>query len=249
MQRYDPLRPVRPHRVTLPPPRPPYRRYGKTVLSRGRYAEILSDARPFSADESALFDAAAQHAYESFRDKAASSRGMTVEAMQEVAQGRVWSGRRAIERGLVDALGGVGTAVELAKKAAGIPDEDKVTVVEVGRRQVSPLQAALGEWMGGAGGRGAEWEGARGVPQVRCHLTCERWRACPGWFDIYNGCSGQDSVPTFPAVAPPTHAIVAFLPYLFHPRPPLIKRGHGTSCTRAIPPLLILVFVLCCTCM
>lgn len=41
---------------------------------------------------------------------------MSVEAMQEVAQGRVWTGKAALERGLVDALGGVNRAVAIAKK-------------------------------------------------------------------------------------------------------------------------------------
>ena len=63
-------------------------RYSKTILSKGRYAELLADSRSFTADELTLFDAAAEHAYESFRDKAALSRGMEIEAMQEVAQVR-----------------------------------------------------------------------------------------------------------------------------------------------------------------
>jgi protease-4 len=63
-------------------------RFNKTILSKGRYAELLADNRPFSDEEQALFDNAAQHAYESFRDKAAMSRGMEIEAMQEVAQVR-----------------------------------------------------------------------------------------------------------------------------------------------------------------
>ena len=69
--------------------------YAKTLVSKGRYAELLTESRGFTQDESALFDAAAQSAYESFRDRAAASRGMGVDAMQALAQGRVWSGTRA----------------------------------------------------------------------------------------------------------------------------------------------------------
>ena len=54
------------------------------------------------------------------RAQAASSRGMAPDAMQEVAQGRVWSGRDALSVGLVDALGGVSRAVAVAKQAAGL---------------------------------------------------------------------------------------------------------------------------------
>ena len=45
---------------------------------------------------------------------------MAVDVMQGVAQGRVWSGRDALSVGLVDALGGVSTAVAIAKQAAGL---------------------------------------------------------------------------------------------------------------------------------
>ena len=45
---------------------------------------------------------------------------MAPDAMQEVAQGRVWSGRDALSVGLVDALGGVSRAVAVAKQAAGL---------------------------------------------------------------------------------------------------------------------------------
>lgn len=57
-------------------------RYSKTVLSRGRYAEMLNEARAFSEEESELFDRAAQFAYEQFRDKAALSRNMEIAEMQ-----------------------------------------------------------------------------------------------------------------------------------------------------------------------
>jgi protease-4 len=103
---------------------------------RGKYAQLLAENKAFTAEEEALFDAAAQHAYESFRDKAAASRGMSVEAMQEVAQGRVWSGRRAAQLGLVDAVGGVSRAVQLAKQAAGLKLDEGVRLLEVSRAKV-----------------------------------------------------------------------------------------------------------------
>jgi hypothetical protein len=57
--------------------------YSKELLSRGRYAQLLSaDNRPFSEDEAALFDRSAQFAYESFRDKAAACRKMPIDDMQ-----------------------------------------------------------------------------------------------------------------------------------------------------------------------
>ncbi|KAI3438408.1 hypothetical protein D9Q98_000839 [Chlorella vulgaris] len=118
--------------------------YSKEVLSKGKWAQLLSEAKPFSEEEAALFDASAMHAYESFRNKAAASRGMTVEATQEVAQGRVWSGRRAATIGLVDSLGGVSRAIQLAKLAAGLKLDERVRVLEVSRAKTSPLQLITG---------------------------------------------------------------------------------------------------------
>eukprot|EP00882_Tetradesmus_deserticola_P021115 GHRQ01022850.1.p2 GENE.GHRQ01022850.1~~GHRQ01022850.1.p2 ORF type:complete len:123 (-),score=43.07 GHRQ01022850.1:262-630(-) len=66
-------------------------------------------------------------------------------ALQAVAQGRVWTGQRALQRQLVDVLGGLHEAVALVKQAAGIAQDEKVTLLEVSRSRTSPLKL-LGEW-------------------------------------------------------------------------------------------------------
>lgn len=66
--------------------------YTKEVLSRGKYAELQTDSRGFTEDEQRYFKDSAQFAYESFRDKAALSRGLEIEEMEKYAQGRVWTG-------------------------------------------------------------------------------------------------------------------------------------------------------------
>ena len=85
-----------------------------------RYAELNGDTRSFTAEEEDLFDRSAEFAYASFRDKAADSRGMPKEELQQHAQGRVWSGKRALQIGLIDGLGGIDRAIGIAKQAAGI---------------------------------------------------------------------------------------------------------------------------------
>ncbi|KAK9917362.1 hypothetical protein WJX75_003547 [Coccomyxa subellipsoidea] len=118
--------------------------YAKEVISKGRYAELLADNRGFSEEEDKYFEEQAQYAYESFRNKAALSRGIPIEKMQEVAQGRVWSGKRALEVGLVDALGGLSRAVAIAKRELGIPDSEAVALIELSREQPSPLALLSG---------------------------------------------------------------------------------------------------------
>ncbi|KAK6276068.1 hypothetical protein POUND7_005777 [Theobroma cacao] len=108
--------------------------FNKEVISRGRYAELFAaEQRPLRLDEAELFAKSAQNAYKQFRDKAAFSRSMPVEKMEEVAQGRVWAGRDAASRGLVDAIGGLSRAIAIAKHRANIPQDRKVTLVELSR--------------------------------------------------------------------------------------------------------------------
>ena len=59
-------------------------------------------------------------------------------------KGRVWSGKRALEVGLVDALGGLSRAVAIAKKELKIPDSDNVALIELSREQMSPLMLLTG---------------------------------------------------------------------------------------------------------
>jgi ClpP class serine protease len=59
----------------------------------------------------------------------AEGRHMEVPAVDKIAQGRVWSGERGKQLGLVDELGGLDTAIATAKKLAGIPAGEQVTLV------------------------------------------------------------------------------------------------------------------------
>ncbi|KAI0518724.1 hypothetical protein KFK09_006160 [Dendrobium nobile] len=108
--------------------------FNKEIISRGKYAELLAaDQRPFSPDEEEIFEKSAMNAYEQFRDKAAFSRSMTVDEMEQVAQGRVWTGKLATSLGLVDAVGGFSRAVAIAKQKANIPQDRQVRLVEISR--------------------------------------------------------------------------------------------------------------------
>lgn len=118
--------------------------YSKTVLSRGKYAQLLADNKPFTPEEADLFNQGAQYAYESFRNKAAESRGMQPDVMQQFAQGRVWTGEAAKKIGLIDAVGGIQQAVVLAKEAAEIPEVEGVRLREVSMAPTSPLALITG---------------------------------------------------------------------------------------------------------
>ncbi|KAK7330245.1 hypothetical protein VNO77_24433 [Canavalia gladiata] len=108
--------------------------FNKEIISRGRYAELhAAEQRSLRQDEAELFSNSAQHAYKQFRDKAAFSRSMTVDKMEEVAQGRIWTGKDAASHGLIDAIGGISRAIAIAKLKANIPQDRQVTLVELSR--------------------------------------------------------------------------------------------------------------------
>jgi protease-4 len=98
-------------------------------VSQGRFAEIYSPVRPFSDAERAKMQEHIDAIYEQFLVKAAEGRGTTRDAIHELAQGRVWTGRQAQERGLVDELGGLPRAIALAKEHVGIDAEEEVQLI------------------------------------------------------------------------------------------------------------------------
>ncbi|GLU20300.1 hypothetical protein SLE2022_365080 [Rubroshorea leprosula] len=108
--------------------------FNKEIISRGRFSELrAADQRTLRPDEAELFANSAQNTYKQFRDKAAFSRSMSIDEMEEVAQGRVWTGKDAASHGLIDAIGGYSRAIAIAKQKANIPPDTKVTLVELSR--------------------------------------------------------------------------------------------------------------------
>lgn len=99
------------------------------TVSEGAQAEIYSPDRAFSENERGRVQASVDAFYAQFLEKAARSRHTTPEKIDEVAQGRVWTGRQARQLGLVDELGGLMDAVAIAKQRIGVPPEDEVELV------------------------------------------------------------------------------------------------------------------------
>ena len=108
-----------------------YEKIGVTIepVSKGRNAEMNSPIRPYNTEERAEVEAQLTTFYDQFVEKAARSRNLTPDRVNEVAQGRVWTGRQAKAIGLVDELGGLERAVALAKQKAKIPADQEVELV------------------------------------------------------------------------------------------------------------------------
>jgi protease-4 len=107
-----------------------YQRLGiaKELVSRGRNAALYSDYAPLDDEGRARIHAQADAFYRDFVAKVAQARGFSDEAAFAVAEGRVWTGRQAIERGLIDEIGGIEEAFAAAKRAAGVAVDEPVTV-------------------------------------------------------------------------------------------------------------------------
>ncbi|MGA2803176.1 MAG: signal peptide peptidase SppA [Acidimicrobiales bacterium] len=106
------------------------------TLGLGQHALMFSSQTGFSEDEWAKLDEWLDFVYEDFTAKVARGRSMTREAVHELARGRVWTGADAAARGLVDELGGLRRAVEIARERSGLPPDARLRPVVA----VSPVQ-------------------------------------------------------------------------------------------------------------
>ncbi len=101
----------------------------KDMVARGPYALIDSEYRSYTPEERKRVQQLAEDLYQEFLRKVATARKMKVEQVDAIARGRVFTGEQAKQKGLVDELGGLDRAVELAKEKAGIAKGDRVELV------------------------------------------------------------------------------------------------------------------------
>ena len=84
-----------------------------------------------------------EHVYDTFKQRVASGRGMTLEAVEEVAQGRVWTGEQALENGLLDGLGGMDEALAAAARLAELDDYNLISYPKI-EPEFDDLLSAMG---------------------------------------------------------------------------------------------------------
>jgi len=92
------------------------------LVATSDYADMLSGMRPLRPAERALFERSLSETYDKFLERVSQSRKMSIDAVHAVAQGRVWTGRAALEEGLVDELGNLDDAIRIAAQKAGLED-------------------------------------------------------------------------------------------------------------------------------
>jgi protease-4 len=107
---------------------------------------MFSPLHGFSDDEWARLNAYLDRIYADFTAKVGEGRRLPADRIDGVARGRVWTGADAKERGLVDELGGLEAAIELAKDRAGLPPSAEPELRTYPRRpllaQLTPAQSS-----------------------------------------------------------------------------------------------------------
>lgn len=114
-----------------------------SVIKSGEYKDIGSPLREMTPEEKVIVQDLVDDIYNQFVEVIVRDRKMPPEKIKEIADGRVFSGRKAKELGLVDALGDMSSAVKLAGKLAG--KEGKFDLVYPTKKRISILDLMVDE--------------------------------------------------------------------------------------------------------
>ena len=96
------------------------------VIKSGRHKDMASTFRDMEPEDRALLQEIIDDVYSQFLEDVAASRGMDIEEVRELADGRVYTGKQALKAGLIDELGGLEDAIRRTAEIAGIEGEPKI---------------------------------------------------------------------------------------------------------------------------
>ncbi|MGA7910659.1 MAG: S49 family peptidase [Candidatus Dormiibacterota bacterium] len=128
--------------------------WAKLLLNRetvefGDNVTLESDEKPYTDGQRTMVRREVERIYGLFVDVVSRSRKMSADEVQPIAAGRVWTGRQALERKLVDEMGGLNAGVRKARALAGLPDSAPLREARAPKRTIPPLAAAAaGGWIG-----------------------------------------------------------------------------------------------------
>ncbi len=112
------------------------------TFKAGTHADAVIGARAMTEGEAKAFEDNLFTSYKRFVELAAKGRGKSYDELEPLAQGRTWLGDEAFEKGLVDRLGGIETAIEVGREKAKLGADEKVKL-ELFTQKKSFLQAVL----------------------------------------------------------------------------------------------------------
>ncbi|UCS93124.1 signal peptide peptidase SppA [Echinicola marina] len=114
------------------------------VAKTGEFSDFMNPTRALTEVEKNIIQNQIEDGYDTFIQRVADGREMSKEAVLEVASGRVWSGVQAKEKGLVDVLGGLEDAIEIAATKANIEDEYRVLYFPKQKNFIEQIMSELG---------------------------------------------------------------------------------------------------------
>ena len=120
---------------------------------KGPNGLMWSDHRDFTDEERARFEQSHWDGFNIWFRDVSKCRGIPVEELEKLAMGRVWTGRQAKQNRLIDEVGGLDTAIALAKELAKIPADEKVTLLDYPKKK-GLLESITS---GGAGTAAVRW--------------------------------------------------------------------------------------------
>jgi protease IV len=115
----------------------------RETISFGKHATIDDDSRPYTDEERRIVKSQIDRIYQVFLEVVGKARGMGVDEVDLIAAGRVWTGQQALERRLVDELGGLETALSKARSLAGLKDDAPVREVRAPKRMTPPAPSGV----------------------------------------------------------------------------------------------------------
>jgi protease-4 len=116
--------------------------FNRETIAFGEHATIESDEKPYTDEERQIVKAQIDRIYRLFLEVVGKARNMTPEEVHSIAAGRVWTGRQAMERKLVDELGGLDAAVRKARSLAGLDESAPVREARAPKRMIAPFEPA-----------------------------------------------------------------------------------------------------------
>jgi len=114
------------------------------TVKTNKHADIGTIFRPLTRVERQIIQNSVENVYDTFISRVSLGRNLSKEYVDSVGQGRVWTGRDALELGLVDVLGGLETAIEISSNMADLQDYRIVNLP----KQKDPIEVLLQDLMG-----------------------------------------------------------------------------------------------------
>ena len=155
-------------------------------IDRGQHVEMMSMLRPFTDEERTFIQKKMTEVYDTFTSRVAAARGAKVAQLDEVAQGRLFTGEQAKAVGLVDDVGTLNDAVRAAAKSVGLGETYQVIILPEARSLADVLrEGVLGDVQAPRLAGDLQMDPVRGALAAlpaelrrRRGRRCGRWRGC-----------------------------------------------------------------------